>query len=77
MTHEVEGVEGIDCDCHSTAPPPAPVLQTSGATYTLISSPMDAFTIASPIPTDEPAVEDFVDRDDTGTSGDHSSCVIA
>ena len=38
---------------------------------------MDAFTIASPVPVDEPSVEVFVDRDDTGTSGDHSGCVIA
>lgn len=39
---------------------------------------MDAFfTIASPIPVDEPTTEVFVDRDDTGSSGDHSSCVIA
>lgn len=38
---------------------------------------MDAFTIASPVPIDEPGVEVFVDREDTGTSGDHSGCVIA
>ena len=38
---------------------------------------MDAFTIASPVPVDEPTVEVSIDRDDTGTSGDHSGCVIA
>ena len=39
---------------------------------------MDAFfTIASPVPVDEPTTEVFVDRDDTGSGGDHSGCVIA
>lgn len=40
---------------------------------------MDAFfTIASPVPVDEPSVEEIlIDAESTGTSGSHSGCVIA
>ncbi|KAI9057599.1 pheromone precursor [Trametes sanguinea] len=40
---------------------------------------MDAFfTIAAPVPVEEPTVEDvLVDSDAVGTNGSHGSCVIA
>ncbi|KAI0370929.1 hypothetical protein BV20DRAFT_225945 [Pilatotrama ljubarskyi] len=39
---------------------------------------MDAFfTIASPIPAEEPSTELPMDHDSTGTSGNHGSCIIA
>ncbi|KAL7282429.1 pheromone precursor [Trametes coccinea BRFM310] len=39
---------------------------------------MDAFfTIAPPVPVDEPTTEVFIDRDSVGTNGDHGSCIIA
>ncbi|EIW57103.1 pheromone [Trametes versicolor FP-101664 SS1] len=39
---------------------------------------MDAFfTIASPVPVEEPAGAEFTDYDSVGTSGNSGSCVIA
>ncbi|KAI0375663.1 hypothetical protein BV20DRAFT_8523, partial [Pilatotrama ljubarskyi] len=39
---------------------------------------MDAFfTIAPPVPVEDPTADVLIDRDDTGTSGDHGSCIIA
>lgn len=43
-----------------------------------IISEMDAFfTIASPVPADEPVEDILVDAESTGSSGNHGSCVIA
>ncbi|EIW62409.1 pheromone [Trametes versicolor FP-101664 SS1] len=39
---------------------------------------MDAFfTIAPPVPVDEPTADVPIDLDDTGTSGNSGSCIIA
>ncbi|EIW57104.1 pheromone [Trametes versicolor FP-101664 SS1] len=39
---------------------------------------MDAFfTIASPVPADEPVEDILVDAESTGSSGNHGSCIIA
>ncbi|KAI0334167.1 hypothetical protein GY45DRAFT_1367698 [Cubamyces sp. BRFM 1775] len=39
---------------------------------------MDAFfTIASPVPAEEPVEDILVDTDAIGTNGNHGSCVIA
>ena len=42
-----------------------------------IHNAMDAFTIASPVPVDEPTVEVFVDQEKGSGTGGHSGCVIA
>ena len=51
----------------------------SSALTTNLCTAMDAFfTISSPVPAPAPEVTDvLVDREDTGSSSDHSTCTIA
>ncbi|KAH9916263.1 uncharacterized protein BXZ73DRAFT_81130 [Epithele typhae] len=54
---------------HEPPIPPPDVQPAMDAYFTL--------PVAFPIAAEQPAAEAFVDRDDSGGSGDHSTCVIA